>query len=170
MGAAVGTETGKKTVNVEINIVPFIDLMSCLTAFLLVTAVWVNIAQLNVQPKGKTPDGPKCDGDECDDPKLSVLVESDKIWIGVSRVNDFEQIPNTAAGAPDWVRLEERLRFQKKSAFFEHKTSIEVAADSTKAQPIAYSDLIAAMDTAVKAGFVDVGLTDAHGLSAYPHM
>ena len=46
MGAAIGTGD-KKSVNVELNIVPFIDLMSCLTAFLLVTAVWVNIAQIN---------------------------------------------------------------------------------------------------------------------------
>jgi biopolymer transport protein ExbD len=50
MGAAVGTGDGKKSVNVELNIVPFIDLMSCLTAFRLVTAVWVNIAQINIQP------------------------------------------------------------------------------------------------------------------------
>ena len=37
---------GGKSRNVELNIVPFIDLMSCLTAFLLVTAVWVNTARL----------------------------------------------------------------------------------------------------------------------------
>jgi len=54
MGASLGTGDGKKSLNVELNIVPFIDLMSCLTAFLLVTAVWVNIAQINIQPKGKT--------------------------------------------------------------------------------------------------------------------
>ena len=53
MGASVGTE-GKGSVNVELNIVPFIDLLSCLTAFLLVTAVWVNIAQISIQPKGKS--------------------------------------------------------------------------------------------------------------------
>jgi biopolymer transport protein ExbD len=45
MGQALGTGD-KKSVNLDLNIVPFIDLMSCLTAFLLVTAVWVNIAQL----------------------------------------------------------------------------------------------------------------------------
>ena len=49
MGAALGTGD-KKSVNVDLNIVPFIDLMSCLTAFLLVTAVWVNIAQINIAP------------------------------------------------------------------------------------------------------------------------
>ena len=45
MGAAVGTDD-KRSVNVELNVIPFIDLMSCLTAFLLVTAVWTNLAQI----------------------------------------------------------------------------------------------------------------------------
>jgi biopolymer transport protein ExbD len=169
MGAAIGTDD-KKSVNVELNIVPFIDLMSCLTAFLLVTAVWVNISQLNIQPKGKTRDSvdPSC-GDECP-PQLSVLVEKNSIWIGVSRVNDFEEIPLTGQGTYDWDRLEERLRAQKKSEFFNDTFAIEIAAESTAAQPIAYQHLIAAMDVAVKAGFKDVGLTDPNGLSARPHM
>ena len=34
MGASVGTGEGKSS-NIELNIVPFIDLMSCLVAFLL---------------------------------------------------------------------------------------------------------------------------------------
>jgi len=36
MGAAIDTGGNKKSFDVELNIVPFIDLMSCLTAFLLV--------------------------------------------------------------------------------------------------------------------------------------
>ena len=52
MGASVGTDSGKKSVDVELNVVPFIDLMSCLPAFLLVTAVWTNLAQISIKPKG----------------------------------------------------------------------------------------------------------------------
>ena len=51
MGASVGAGDGD-SVNVELNVVPFIDLMSCLTAFLLVTAVWSQYAQINIKPKG----------------------------------------------------------------------------------------------------------------------
>lgn len=166
MGAAVGTDS-KGSVNVELNIVPFIDLMSCLTAFLLVTAVWVNISQLDVKPQGKAREAPPCDDGTCDDPKLSVLIDSDSVWIGVSRVNEFEQIPKTAAGY-DWDKVRERLMAQKKSPFFEGKTGIEVAANSTSASPIPYNQLIAAMDVSVQAGFLDVGLTDPNGLSARP--
>ena len=49
-----GVDTGgdEKSVDVHLNIVPFIDLLSCLTAFLLVTAVWSNLAQITIKPKG----------------------------------------------------------------------------------------------------------------------
>ena len=51
MGADL--DTGKKgSRNVNLNIVPFIDLMSCLTAFLLVTAVWSNLSQIDIEAKG----------------------------------------------------------------------------------------------------------------------
>jgi biopolymer transport protein ExbD len=170
MATAVGTDD-KKSVNVELNIVPFIDLMSCLTAFLLVTAVWVNTRQLPIAPKGHARDAPPCaEVDDCDKPKLSLLVEHDDIWIGVSRVNDFERIPRIAGGGYDWPRVEERLKVQKASPFFNDKTDIEIAASSTKDNPIAYQQLISAMDVAVKAGFLDVGLTQAEGLSARPEL
>jgi biopolymer transport protein ExbD len=168
MGHIAETGTGKSR-NVELNIVPFIDLMSCLTAFLLVTAVWIPTAQLEVEPKGKAKNAPEClaDPEICDPVRLSVLVEPERIWIGLSRVNEFEKIEKLEAGH-DWDKLEERLRHHKASAFFADKTDIEVAAQSTTAAPVQYQALIAAMDVAVKVGFIDVGLTDPNGLSARP--
>ena len=166
MGAALGTGD-KKSVNVDLNIVPFIDMMSCLTAFLLVTAVWIDIARLEIKPAGPAPGEPCLDDDACNAPRLSVLLDSDEIWVGVSRVNDFEKIPRTAAGY-DWVRFEDSLKQHKASAFFNDKTDIEIAANSTPSHPIPYQALIATMDLAVKTGFIDVGVTDPHGLSAQP--
>ena len=98
MGASLGTGD-KKSVNVDLNIVPFIDLMSCLTAFLLVTAVWVNIAQLEIRPAGHAREAP--DTDIENDPRLSILIDADEIWVGVSRVNDFTKIPRTATAKSD---------------------------------------------------------------------
>jgi len=166
MGAAVGAE-GKGSVNVEINIVPFIDLMSCLTAFLLVTAVWVNIAQINIQPKGKTRDTVNVQQDD-ESVTLSVLVQSDKIWVGLSRVNEFQEIPRLASGEHDWDKLKSTLEGHKKSAFFAEKDSLEIAAESTAQAPVKYQDIIHAMDTALQVGFKDVGLSDPAGLAARP--
>jgi biopolymer transport protein ExbD len=166
MAQALGS-TDKKSVNVELNIIPFIDLMSCITAFLMVTAVWINIAQLEIRPAGHARDVPPCIDTDCDAPKLSVLIEADDLWVGVSRVNDFQKLPRTQTGY-DWSGLEALLKTHKASAFFENTAQIEIAADSTAAHPIAYQELIAAMDIAVKVGFIDVGITEPQGLSARP--
>jgi biopolymer transport protein ExbD len=168
MGAAVGTDA-KGSVNVELNIVPFIDLMSCLTAFLLVTAVWVNIAQINIQPKGKTRDQSNVDPED-DKVTLSVLVQSDKIWVGLSRVNEFQDIPKLATGDHDWDKFETTIKQHKTSAFFSDRADIEVAAESTIQSPVKYQDVIRAMDVAVKVGFIDVGLSDPAGLAARPQL
>jgi biopolymer transport protein ExbD len=166
MGAAVGTDS-KGSVNVELNIVPFIDLMSCLTAFLLVAAVWVNIAQINIQPKGKTRDTSNVQEDN-ETVILSVLVQSDKIWVGLSRVNEFQDIPKLASGEQDWDKFETTVKQHKTSAFFADRADIEIAAESTLQSPVKYQDVIHAMDLAVKVGFIDVGLSDPAGLSARP--
>ena len=168
MGASVGTEGGGKSVNVELNIVPFIDLMSCLTAFLLVTAVWVNIAQINIQPKGKNRDIQQVQQDD-ETVTLSVLVQSDRIWVGLSRVNEFQEIPKKA-DQHDWEKLETTLKEHKASAFFADRSNIEVAGESTSASPVPYQDVIHTMDVAIKVGFIDVGLTDPAGLAARPQM
>lgn len=168
MGAAVGTDE-KGSVNVELNIIPFIDLMSCLTAFLLVTAVWVNIAQINIQPKGKTRDTSNVQQDD-EHVTLSVLVQADKIWVGLSRVNEFQDIPKLATGEHDWDKFETTIKQHKASAYFSDRQDLEIAAESTQAQPVKYQDVIRAMDVAVKVGFNDVGLSDPNGLAARPQM
>ena len=167
MGASLGTGD-KKSVNVDLNIVPFIDLMSCLTAFLLVTAVWVNIAQINIQPKGKTRDQAQVQQDD-EHVTLSVLVQADRIWVGLSRVNEFQDIAKKGE-EQDWERLEATLKEHKASAFFADRSDLEIAAESTTAAPVKYQDIIHAMDIAVKVGFIDVGLSDPQGLSARPSL
>ena len=166
MGASLGTGD-KKSVNVDLNIVPFIDLMSCLTAFLLVTAVWVNIAQINIQPKGKTRDTQNVQQDD-EHVTLSVLIQADKIYVGISRVNEFAEIPKKGPGQQDWDKLESTLKERKASAYFTDRTDLEIAAESTSGSPVPYQDIIHTMDVALKAGFLDVGLTDPAGLAARP--
>ena len=167
MGASLGTGD-KKSVNVELNIVPFIDLMSCLTAFLLVTAVWVNIAQINIQPKGKSRDMTTVVTED-DKVILSILVQADRITIGLSRLDQF--FPITKIGEEqDWLKFESTLKEQKASSYFTERTDLEIAAESTNTQPVKYQDIIHAMDIAIKVGFLDVGLTDPAGLTAKPSM
>jgi biopolymer transport protein ExbD len=151
MGQAIGTGD-KKSLNVELNIVPFIDLMSCLTAFLLVTAVWVNLASVKNDPAGKA------NSDNIKEtPKLAVLLQHDQILVQATPSGEARQL-----SAFDWTGLESALRDLKTAG---EVPQIEIAAESSTTHPIAYQQLIAAMDVAVKAGYSHVGVTDPRTLS-----
>ena len=142
----------KGSVNVELNIVPFIDLMSCLTAFLLVTAVWVNMADVRNQQAGKQ----ASDTPSKDHPTIAILLDRDSIQVSQSPSGQGAEI---AAG--DWDKLEATLKsFQETDP-----QRVEVAALSTDAHPISYQSLVIAMDTAIKAGYPDVGVTDPSSLA-----
>lgn len=45
--------SGKKALNVELNLVPFIDLLTCLICFLLMAAVWIQIGKISVSQSGQ---------------------------------------------------------------------------------------------------------------------
>jgi biopolymer transport protein ExbD len=154
----------KKSVDVHLNIVPFIDLMSCLTAFLLVTAVWTNLAQIRIKPKGIGRDSSKTLKD--DEPvRCSVLLQEDTIWIGLSRVNDFRKI-SKEGDEYNWESFDEVLTEFKAMRFFTDRQDIEIAAEDK----IPYQTIITAMDKAILIGFVDVGLSDPASLSARPQL
>src|SRR3954467_14220044 len=54
MGASGLGGGGKKSTNVELNLVPFIDLLSTLICFLLITAVWQQINVLSANSSSTT--------------------------------------------------------------------------------------------------------------------
>ncbi|HUJ61639.1 MAG TPA: biopolymer transporter ExbD [Kofleriaceae bacterium] len=136
--------TGRKGQNLEINIVPFIDVMSCLTAFLMFTAMWVQNAQLDTKPAGAKVDKPQKPPE-----KLGVLLEADKIVL----LADTEQ-RELPAGA--WQDLGPTLHAMK----HDDVAFVEIAAESTREHPVTYQTLVTAMDTTIAAGYPDVRITD----------
>ena len=90
---------------------------------------------------------------------LSLLVTRQKIWIGMSRVDEFQAI---AAGPSQQDQLAKALRAHKASAFFADRVDYEIAAEGD----VAYADVVSAIDTAATAGFLDWQLTDPEGLAA----
>lgn len=58
MGVSIDTsgKGGRKGVDAELNLIPFIDLLSVCILFLLMTAVWVQISKMSAfsQPSGET--------------------------------------------------------------------------------------------------------------------
>ena len=74
-GAAVpegGRGKGKKkALDAVINVVPFIDLLSCCLAFLLITAVWTQVSKLQVSQAG----GPSADQTPPDPNILAITLQ-----------------------------------------------------------------------------------------------
>ncbi len=50
-GVDVGTGGGKRALNKEINMIPFIDFLLVTVAFLLITAVWINFSRMEVDAR-----------------------------------------------------------------------------------------------------------------------
>ena len=53
VSVSTGGKSGKKSLNAELNLVPYIDLLTCMVAFLLITAVWTQLARLQRHQKGQ---------------------------------------------------------------------------------------------------------------------
>jgi biopolymer transport protein ExbD len=52
-GVSAGAR-GRRALDATMNLVPFIDLLSCCIAFLLITAVWTTVARVDVATAGRS--------------------------------------------------------------------------------------------------------------------
>jgi biopolymer transport protein TolR len=142
---------GKKSLTADLNLVPYIDLLTCMVAFLLITAVWTQLAQLNVQQRGP--------GGDVDSPapmtRMVLLVgdEGFNLLVGDER----QSIPRQA-GTYDFAALARHLKQAKQN--HPDKDDLQIAAEDT----VIFEPLSQTMDTAIAAGFPLVSLTDTGGV------
>ena len=130
---------GKKALDAELNLVPFIDLLSCCISFLLITAVWTQIAGLQVASSGGPAD-PQQKQENTIDVKLLL---SDKGY-ALSMAGAIIDIPKiNKDGQQDFDRktLSEKLKTLKAS--LPDQGSITVQPEDA----VAYEDLVNAVDT-----------------------
>ena len=177
-GASIPGAGGKRSVDVDINLVPFIDMMSCLLSFLMLTVVWNRLAKIDIDsplPKASTtPSEPK------DPPKdIALFVDHDGFVFMVA--NDDAIKPLTPI--PVVIRREEgKLQFKKLAeelkALQKALPQKEVDATDAKGKPIKksyphntiiigaradlrYDDLIGTMDTARGLGLEGIVVNEA---------
>jgi biopolymer transport protein TolR len=157
MGVSVesGNKSGKKPLNADLNLVPYIDLLTCMVAFLLITAVWSQLARLNIHQKGQGQAGEDTPPEKVF--KLQVLVTGD----GFNLVADQDQqpIPKKGGGTGDYdfEKLADELKKIKDS--HPDKTDLQVMSEDT----IKFETLIKTMDAAMTSRFPDVSLMDSGG-------
>lgn len=154
MGVSVDTggKGGKKPLNADLNLVPYIDLLTCMVAFLLITAVWSQLARLEAHQKGQGQAGEDTPPEKVF--KLVVLVNDS----GFNLVADQDQQPIPKKGdVYDYEKLGDELKKIKET--HADKTDIQVASDDS----IKFEILVKTMDTALSARFPDISLIDSGG-------
>ncbi len=99
MGVSLPGGRGKN-VSVDLNLVPFVDFLSCLIAFLMMTAVLSNLHALALAPSGGD------EGEPAEEAVLTVRVSADALAIGRQVLVRHPH----REGAPDWSAAEAALR------------------------------------------------------------
>lgn len=140
MGVSVegGKGRGRK-VNAELNLVPFIDLLSVCIVFLIATAVWVELSSLPVdqalsdpnQPPQPPPDPPP-------PPPLTVHVKADGIWIG-RKVEEGQNF-GVVGESYDWTKIETAIETDRRN--YPDEEQVVIVTDDG----VEYQHMIHALD------------------------
>jgi biopolymer transport protein TolR len=141
----------RKAVDADLNLVPYIDLLTCMVAFLLITAVWSQLARLSVDQKGQG------QIDTLDTPpttRIAVVVHADGFNLIVK--DDQKPIPKRGTDL-DYSRLVDELKEMKKA--YPDKTDVQILSEDG----VVFDTLVKTMDAAMTAGFPELALLDAGG-------
>lgn len=144
----------KKALDATINVVPAIDLLSCLITFLLYTAIWTQISRLQVQQFGSgAPDAVQTEQQK----QLIVTLAVGERGMNLSTSAGLSvDIPLERAGADvrqDYKSLVERLKQLRND--YPETAAVTVSAEDT----VSYGDLVQVIDTCMGAGLVSVSVT-----------
>lgn len=151
-----GSEAGgKKAVDADIPLVPFIDLLLCCVMFLLVTAVWNQLASVQVHQQTPTPDSTPAEPPPAE-PRLVLLVQQSG-FVLASDVGDRIDIPKNG-DVYDLEALRDRLVERRRVDA--NRTSIVIAPEDG----VVYQSVMRTMDVATGAGYGDIALENAGGV------
>jgi biopolymer transport protein TolR len=158
-GGSMPDEGGKKkrkSLDATINVVPAIDLLSCCITFLLYTAVWTQIARLQVQQLGAGAPEP-----ETTEQQKSVIVTLSMSERGFNLATstgtsvDIPALGRTDDGGVnfDLRALGDRLKQLRND--LPDQSAITVTAEDM----VPYGDLVQVIDACVGVGLVTVSVT-----------
>ncbi len=145
LGPAKG---GRKALDAELNLVPFIDLLVCCVCFLLITAVWTQIAQIKAFQRRELPGGER---PQVVTPQLTVLVgdQGYTLSVGPERL----VIPKQGS-AYDEEKLARQLRAVRASRAEAPQLTVAVE------DGIPFRQLIRAMNIALQESFSEIRVSD----------
>jgi len=147
--AVGGGGGGKKSVDAEIPLIPFIDLLLCCVMFLLVSAVWNQLAALEANQQIP---GPTADSVAVDDIERVILQVTPEGYVLGSTLGDSTAIPKNGEVYDDEAlvaALEQRQQLVRN-----HEDLIIAPEDGVR-----FEVMISAMDLANGAGFTNVSVS-----------
>jgi biopolymer transport protein ExbD len=146
---------GKKHLDFEINLIPFIDLLSACICFLLLTAVWVQVGTLDVkqavggQPASETPKKPTLWVNMGGGGEIAIHIQdSEKVPVKLRKV-----VVKGIEGKTNFTDLESVV--QELKTF---EPNLRTALIQPQAQSV-YEDMIALMDQFKRNGLIDLGVS-----------
>lgn len=143
----------ERTVAVDVNLVPFIDLMSVCIIFLLVTAVWtqVSMIQLGSSIYAKRNDSGEVEPPPRPDVIVKLDIRPDGYVVNVSR--NATSIAKKSDGKYDTDKLRATLA-QVKQLHPEKNDAILTVADE-----LSYEEMVRGMDSLLNSGFGEVAIS-----------
>ena len=153
--AAIEENTGKRTVNYELNIVPFIDLMSVCIIFLLLTAVWTQVSMIQI---GSSIYGKRTDDQESQPPprpeiNLELIVNQSGYTVIVGQ----DSIPIPRIQGEEGIEYDQRnliLTLKGVKDRYPDKKDAMIAVE----EDLVYENLIQGMDSLLLSGFPEVAI------------
>jgi biopolymer transport protein TolR len=133
---------GKKSVDFQLNMIPFIDLLSVLISFLLMTSVWTQIAKIDVKQSPNLPSDDPTPPPEEEKLNLTVLIKANGYT--VTKKGAVVKEIDKKGDDYDAATLGEIL----KQARAEHPENEDVTVTSEDKVP--YKELITVMDLCLK--------------------
>jgi biopolymer transport protein ExbD len=149
--AGVSSDNSENGLNVELNLVPFIDLLSSLTLFLLVTAVWTQVGTIpaSVESNGKAR------FTQAQDNHLTIHLAQGGFQLSwPSSIPKSRGLPKgvpTNRGQFDYSRLEKVLSMLP-------KMKVMPLAAVTSDDNVEYGNVVETIDSIKKSGFTTVAL------------
>lgn len=134
---------GKKSVDFQLNLIPFIDLLSVLISFLLMTSVWTQVAKIDVKQQPNLPDEDSTPP-EPDDQKINLTVLIKASGYTVQKKGAVVKEIEKKGEEYDVATLDEMF----KQVRTEHPENHDITVTSEDKVP--YQELITVMDLCLK--------------------
>jgi biopolymer transport protein TolR len=150
----------KKELNAELNLTPFIDLLSTMVCFLLITAVWIEIGTVEVKQSHGT--------DAKESKKISYdldLVFKNPTAMHLNLKRNGKTVKRYKVQGEDFKSTMAQLNSTITSQVLKYKNkAIEIAAATiTPRTGVNYGDLISTLDVLRKNQIVNIGVISARG-------